>query len=240
VGNPEADPISSIRAVRPVVASDSLRRLIRSAKVLFEEEGLDQVDGGVDPLVFDANGLHSTLYVRRAPATPKNDERLGRIEDYIRSPVHLIPRQTRPRRGAAKETTYVSRKNTLLPALKELEDLYVPDKSQLYLRASTLVCSSMVEVGQGLTEISLLADNGPVVDLLDAQSSIINEAASGLNANKLLPKKDRADKPRELPFMRARFTDQNTVDEFMEVLQADLPVVEVGLRNISYRHDLNG
>ncbi|MGH7241768.1 MAG: hypothetical protein ACREGB_05720 [Candidatus Saccharimonadales bacterium] len=241
MSNPESDPVSSIRAVRPVIASKSLREFIRSAEKLFVDEGLDIArQPGIEPLVFAANGLHSTLYARRAPANETNNERLERVENYIRSPWHEYPRNKARWSGGPKELVTERRRNPLLEELERAENMWVPDTQQLFLRASKIVCSTVAEVEGGVTELALRVDDGPVASLLLAQSELIHEAAKRPIAASALPRANKVDNPLELPFMRAVFTDPEVLDEFIESLESELPVFEVGLRPISFRHELVG
>jgi hypothetical protein len=240
VSSPETGQISSFRAVRRVSPSESLRVFIRSAGRLFAQEKLDEAGSGeVEPLVFSANGLHSTLLVLRAPNNPKNNERLEKVENYIRQPRLPVTRRVRPRPGSALETIRSWKANPLPPALQEAEDLYVPDKDQLYVRASKIVRSVSTGGGRAGTELALLIDKGPVTDVLMAQSDLLHDAATRPNAYSLLPRQTKPN-PRELPFMRAVFSSEAQIDEFIEALSPDLPVYDIGLRPmpISYRHEL--
>ncbi|HWT56087.1 MAG TPA: hypothetical protein VN031_03605 [Candidatus Microsaccharimonas sp.] len=238
---PESDPVSSIRAVRPVIPSQSLRGFIRSAEKLFVEHELDlSLDPAVEPLVFAANGLHSTLFARRVPANSVNNERLEKVENYIRSPWHYSFSSRRRWAGGPLERIQSKRHNPLSQALEDLEELWVPDKRHLFLSASSIVCSATMGIEGAATELSLLIDDGPVADMLLAQSELLHEAAKRPNAASLLPREDKVDNPLELPFMRAAFVDSEAVAEFVDGLKSELPVFEVGLRPISYRHELVG
>jgi hypothetical protein len=242
VSSPESGQISSFRAIRRAIPSSSLRELIRSAGKLFTEEGLDEVvSSDVEPMVFAANGLHSTLLVIRAPADIKNNKQLEKIETYIRSDWHPSIRSRRAWPGAPKSSNIVRRKNPLGPALQAVEDEYVMDKDQLYVRASKIVPSSTADMGHAGRELSLLIDDGPVAHVLNAQSGLLNEAASGTNAASLLPEQAKPN-PLELPFMRAVFRSEVQLSEFIEALNSELPVYDVGLQPmpISYRHEFVG
>jgi hypothetical protein len=74
---------------------------------------------------------------------------------------------------------------------------------------------------------------------LSAKSNILNAAAAGINASKLLPRQNEAESPLEISFMRAPFASEEVRDEFIDALGPYLPVHGVGLqRSISHRHEL--
>ncbi|MBC7581658.1 hypothetical protein H7097_02185 [Aeromicrobium sp.] len=242
---PESEEFSSIRAVRPVVPSKSMRTFIRVADQLVAEGDFDFNNGfQIEPLVFAADMLHVTLFKRRVPASAENDERLAKISRYVGDQYHTVSRLTRDRPGVQQRTTTVRRLNPLRRALDDAETMHVPSKEQLLFRAGKIVSNLVDGTRHPGFELSLLIDGGPVADALTFQSDLINDAADRTNAAKVLPSNnyDRSIIPIEIPFMRAPFKSEADLDDFIELVSttADLPVFDNGLRGVSYRAELNG
>lgn len=239
MSNPESDQLSSIRAIRPVIASDSLRHFIKAADKLITDGGFELVEER-DPevLIFAANGLHSTLYARRVPATRENNERLRKVANYIESPWHEAIRRVRSRPGGPLVTTRTRRENPLPNSLQTVQRLYVPDGEQPIFRADKIVdCTIDDPIRRGF-ELALLVGPGPAADVLIAQSSLLNDAAARTNADKLLPRQSHDQSPLEIPFMRAPFSSETERDEYIEALSVELPVHSLVLKAISYKHEL--
>lgn len=241
MSSPESDQLSSIRAIRPVIASDSLRHFIRTADKLITDGGFELTDGpGSEVLVFAANGLHSTLYARRAAATRDNNERLRKVAHYIESPWHEAIRRVRSRAAGPLTTTRSRRENPLPDSLQKVQELYVPRGEQPIFRANKIVdCTIDYPIRRGF-ELALLIEPGPAADVLMAQSSLLNDAAARTNADKLLPRQSHDQSPLEIPFMRAPFSSEAVRDEYIEALSTELPVHGLGLKAISYKHELVG
>ncbi len=239
MSSPESDQMSSIRAIRPIVASDSLRHFIKSADKLITDGGFELADGmDSEVLVFAANGLHSTLYARRVPATRENNDRLRKVAHYVESPWHEAVRRVRSRPGGPPVSTRYRRENPLSASLQELQGIYAPDGEQPLFRTSKIIDCTIEDPALRGFELALLVDPGPIADILMGQSSLLNDAASRTNADKLLPRQNYEASPLEIPFMRAPFSSEADRDEYIEALNAELPVHSLGLKAISYRHAL--
>ena len=204
MSSPEIDQLSSIRAVRPVIASDSLRHFIRSANKLITDGGFEVIeDKDSEVLIFAASALHSTLYVRRAPATPENNDRLRKIARYIESPWHDASKRVRSRPGGPLVYNRSKKENPLSGSLQAVQELYTPGDDQPIFRANKIVDCTIEGSGHVGFELALLVEEGPAADVLMAQSGLLNEAASRTNAEKLLPQQVNNSSPLEIPFMRA-------------------------------------
>jgi hypothetical protein len=238
VSNLETEQFSSIRAIRPVLASESLRHFVRCANKLIQDGGFELVDKpDAEVLVFAASALHSTLYVRRAPATTENNDRLRKIVNYIESPTHAYTKQVLARPG--KHVKKIEKKeNPLHGFLKEMQMLHVADGDQPLFRSNQIVDSTSPDSAERGYELSLLVEDGPVASLLMGQSTLLNDAAAKTVADDLLPRKDHNTNPLQIPFMRAPFSSQAMRDEFIDALSTELPVHGMGLRTIAYKHEL--
>lgn len=239
MNSPEFDQLSSIRAVRPVIASESLHHFIKSANKLITDGGFEIVDDtDSEVLVFAASSLHSTLYARRAPASPENNERLRKIAKYIESPWHDASKRVRSRPGGPLVYKPSKKENPLSGSLQDVQELYVPGDQQPLFRANKIVDCTIPELGHPGFELALLIEPGPAANVLMAQSGLLNEAASRTNADKLLPQQVHDASPLEIPFMRAPFSTEADRDEYIDALSIELPVYGLGLRAISYKHAL--
>lgn len=239
MSSPEFDQLSSIRAVRPVIASDSLRHFIKSANKLISDGGFELVDDAdSEVLIFAASSLHSTLYARRAPATPENNERLRKVARYIESPWHDVSKRVRSRPGGPFVTNRSRKENPLSSGLQAVQEIYVPNGEQPVFRANKIVDCTIEGSGHPGFELALLIESGPAADVLLGQSALLNEAASRTNADKLLPHQSHDASPLEIPFMRAPFNTEADRDEYIEALSTELPVHSLGLRAIAYKHAL--
>jgi hypothetical protein len=237
MSNPETDQLSSIRAVRPVIASESLRHFIKCANKLVTDGGFEIVDStDSEILVFAASSLHATLYARRAPATKQNNDRLRKVVNYIESEWHEDTRRVRSWPGGPFKNK-PKRKNPLSGALQAQQGVYIPDGEQPVFRADKIVDCTRDDPARGF-ELALLVEPGPVADVLMGQSILLNDAAARTNADKLLPRQDHNESPLEIPFMRAPFRSESARDEYIEALSVELPVHSMGLRAISYKHAL--
>lgn len=234
-----AEQYSSIRAIRPVVESKSLRAFMKSAEKLVADWDFGQSNGyEVDPLVFAARNLHITLFKRRALTTPRVNDAMRKIEDYLQNDYHYFTR-TRQSRPGVRPTRVVDRRENPLPAaLEEQERDYIPEGQHPLLWASKIIISSADESGHPGSELALQLSDGPVVQLLDMQSGLINDAADRINASKLLPRQPIKENPTELPFMRAPFRSEANRLEFIDMLSEELPVYDIGLGPIEYLHRL--
>lgn len=239
MSSPEFDQLSSIRAVRPVIASESLYHFVKSANKLITDGGFElNDDTESEVLIFAASALHSTLYVRRAPATPENNDRLRKVARYIESPWHDVSKRVRSRPGGPLVYKPLKKENPLSGSLQDVQELYVPGDQQPLFRANKIVDCTIEGSGHRGFELALLIESGPAANVLMAQSGLLNEAASRTNADKLLPQQVHEASPLEIPFMRAPFSTEADRDEFIEALSTELPVHGMGLRAIAYKHAL--
>jgi hypothetical protein len=236
---PTGEQYSSIRAIRPIVQSGSLRDFLKGAEKLVADWDFDDRKGyEVDPLVFAASNLHITLFKRRALTTARVNDAMRKMEDYLWNEYHQTTRFRQSRAGVRPSRVIEQKENPLPRELQSVEDLYVPDKQQLLLRASSIIVSSADESGHPGSELSLLLSDGPVVDAINAQCGLINEAADRTNASKLLPRQPIKVNPLELPIMRAPFKSEASRGEFIEALSDGLQVYDIGLKSVTPRHEL--
>jgi len=212
---------------------------MRGAEELVADWDFGGSDGyEIEPLVFAARNLHITLFKRRALTTPKVNDAMRKIEDYLQNEYHHVTRTRQSRPGVRPARVIDRRENPLPAALEAKERDYIPDGQSAILWASKIIVSSADESGHPGSELALLLSDGPVVELLDAQSELINDAAERTNASNLLPRQPLKDNPLELPFMRAPFRSAANRQEFIEVLSEHLPVYDIGLGSIEYLHRL--
>jgi hypothetical protein len=228
-----------MRAVRPIIPSDSLRHFMKCANKLITDGGFEIVESAdSEVLIFAASGLHATLYARRVPATRDNNDRLRKIENYIESEWHDDPRRVRSWPGGPLKTKNHKRRNPLPASLQQVQDFYIPKGEQPVFRANRIVDCTIDDPARRGFELALLIEPGPVADVLLGQSNLLEEAAARKNADKLLPRQDHSASPLEIPFMRAPFKSEVDRNEYIDALSTELPVHGLGLKAISYKHEL--
>lgn len=216
-----------------------MRSFMRGAEDLVADWDFGRGNGyEVEPLVFAARNLHITLFKRRAVTTPRVNDAMRKIEDYLQNEYHHFTRTRQSRPGVRPSRVIDRRENPLPAALEAQERDYLPDDQPAILWASKIIVSSADESGHPGSELALLLGDGPVVDMLDAQSNLINDAAERTNASNLLPRQPLKDNPLELPFVRAPFRSEANRHEFIELLSEHLPVYDIGLGSIEYLHRL--
>jgi hypothetical protein len=239
VSSPETEQISSIRAIRPVIPSDSLRHFLKSAGKLITDGGFELVDRpDAEVLIFAASALHSTLYVRRAPVTRDNNDRLRKIVNHIELPHHYEERRVRKWPGGSSERRRYKRDNPFYGSLQLIQDNYIPEDDQPLFRADKIVDCTTEDPARRGFELALLVTPGPTADVLEGQSGALKDEVSKRNANKLLPSEDHEVNPLEIPFMRAPFISGAVRDEYIQALSSELPVHGMGLRAVEYKHGL--
>ena len=239
MSSPEAEQLSSIRAIRPVIPSDSLRYFLKSANKLITDGGFELVDKpDSEVLIFAASSLHSTLYVRRAPATIENNDRLRKIVNHIELPHHYEERRVRKWPGGSFTRRRYKRDNPFYGSLQLIQDNYIPEGDQPVFRADKIVDSTTEDPTRRGYELALLVAPGPVAEVLEGQSGALNDEVSKRNANTRLPQEDFEADPLKISFMRAPFVNAAVRDEYIEALSSELPVHGLGLKAVSYKHDL--
>lgn len=246
MSSPTAEKISSIRAVRPVIPSVKLREFIRSASKLLTDGDFDFSHTQTEPLVYSADRLELTLFAMRAVASVRVNERLEKVQNYLRSEWHSVPKSVLVRPGVKQQV--VQRRRNLLPTtLADIESNYVTDSTQLLFRASGIVdCTKSLAKHPG-SELALVIDGGPVADVVSGQSETMWEAAKKPNAYTLLTTRVgrvepavqvKTDNPLEIPFAFVPFRGETDRDEYIEQLSAELPVYGLGLGSITHEQKL--
>jgi hypothetical protein len=239
VTSTESGKLSYIRAFREVVPSESLRLFLKSAHELVDEESFDTRKAKeAEPLVYAANSLRFTLFERRVQASQQVNDLLRKVDSYVQAPFHYTQKRTRSWPGGPLVTTRGRRENHLPVALRDIQELYVPGEEQLFVRSASIVDCTRSDFRHLGTELGLEIDAGSVADMLEAQSNLMYEAALRPVAGKRLPPVTEPDNPRVLPFMRAPFATDATRDVFVEILNAELPVYDIGVAPIIYRSNI--
>lgn len=230
---PESNEYSYSRLFRKVIPSDSLRELIKAAADYTLGDGAGCFEAGTTPLVYAVDSLRVTQFERRVQAGTYIAE-LRRMHEYVASPVHITTKRVRQPYGASHPRK-TARRNALWDALSEAEDAYKADDSGLYVRASRMVDCTKEDYAHLGTELALEIEDGEVARMLNEQTELITDAAMRTMAGKRLPRPKEPDNPRLIPIMHGQFKSLHAYEEFVEELQPELPVYEIGLGPIAKR-----
>lgn len=230
---PDSTKYSYSRLFREVIPSDSLKAFIKNVTELVFDGGSSSFEKGSSPLVYAAESLRVTQFERRVRAGTYAAE-LGRMHEYVASPVHVTTRPVRQQYGALHHRK-TRRKNILWEALKEVEANYGISEGGLFVRANEIVDCTREDYAHLGTELALEIEDGDVARMLDEQTVLITEAAMRTNAGQRIPRPTEPDNPRQIPFMHGKFVSPDACEEFKELLQPELPVYEVGLGHIAKR-----
>lgn len=243
MSSPNTERLSSLRAVRKVVApSPSLRDLLRDARLMAEDIG--PIGGGIDPLVYAAEGLRVTIFERRIEAGQVANELLRRLHARMESPVLSTPRKIRQPSGKVL-TTRKKRPNDLPAALVDVEDLYAAGDGPIVVRSNQIAVSTIAARKRSSVELALIVDEGCGASVLQAQQDVLLDAEARMVAGrKLRALAGGAIQALEMPFMRLPPMAQSQREDFIDLLSAGLPVhsIEIGpiewkLNTVAYVRD---
>lgn len=231
----ENESLVGFRAVRKVIyPSASLKDFLSSAQMLAEE--IDPMPGMLDPLVYAAEGLRVTIFERRIRAGNEASKLVKKVYDRM---VSLTIETTHKVELHPGQTQKVTKKqpNPLRGALHDVETLYTARDHGLLVRANRIEAAPYPGNARLGTELSLVVDDGPGASILKAQRDLVMDTEKEILAGRKLSR--LAEQPIQallMPFMRAPFTSEHEREAFVELLATDLPVHDIHIGPIEWRH----